>query len=40
MAIEFNNEDDIVISSNADEDLEKPDGEIYDDPSDIPNREE
>lgn len=40
MAIEFNNEEDIVISSNADENLEKPEGEVYDDPSDIPNREE
>ena len=40
MAKEFNNEDDIVISSNADENLEKPEGEVYDDPSDIPNREE
>lgn len=40
MAIEFKNEDEIIFESNADEKITKPEGKIYEDPSDIPNREE
>lgn len=40
MAVEFNENDVKVISSNADEIILKPDGEVYADPSDMPNREE
>lgn len=40
MAVEFNDNDEKIISSNADEKIIKPEGNVYEDPSDIPNREE
>lgn len=40
MAVEFNENDVKIISSNADNKIVKPDGEVYEDPSDMPNREE
>lgn len=40
MAVEFNENDVKIISSNADYKIVKPDGEVYEDPSDMPNREE
>lgn len=40
MAVEFKKDDEIIIESNADENITKPEGQVYEDPSDMPNREE
>lgn len=40
MAVEFKENEEKIISSNADEKIVKPEGKVYEDPSDIPNREE
>lgn len=40
MAVEFVENGEKIISSNADEIITKPEGQVYEDPSDMPNREE